>query len=133
MYFKILSIAFGVVVILKGPVMRLLARRWSQLGVSAVYPEKQSFRVWATGVAGVVLIAVTWWMHLTRPVPWSLIVTVVVTLTLVKLSQVLFNYRRFRAFVLKVMKERPGYITVLDAAVGVLGGALVLLGIFVYR
>jgi len=44
----------------------------------------------------------------------------------------LFNYRRFRAFALKVMKERPGYFVVLNVAAGVLGGVLILLGIIVY-
>ncbi|HUW58308.1 MAG TPA: hypothetical protein VMZ92_16855 [Planctomycetota bacterium] len=132
MYFKILSIAVGVLMVVKGPVMHLAGRRWPRFAATAAYPEKQPFGAWVAGVGGLIVIAVTWWMQLRQPVAHAWIATLVVTLTLVMLSQMLFNYRRFRAFALKVMKERPGYFVVLNVAAGVLGGVLILLGILVY-
>ncbi len=132
MYFKILSIAYGALMILKGPVVHFLGRRWARFEPGVVYPEKQSFRVWVVGVVGLILIAVTWVMHVKTDVDYSLIVTLVVTLTFVKLSQLLFNYRRFRQFVVKVWEKNPPYLLWLNVAIGVLGTALVLLGIFVY-
>ena len=132
MYFKILSIAYGVLMILKGPVVHFLGRRWARLEPGVVYPEKQPFWVWGLGVGGLIVAAVTWRMHVKTDVDYSLIVTVVVTLTLLKLSQVLFNYKKFRAFTVKVTKERPGYLLWLNVALAVLGIGLVLLGIFVY-
>ena len=132
MYFKILSIAYGALMILKGPVIYLLGRRWPRFDLGAVYPEKQPFWVWVASVAGLMLIGVTWAMHTRTHVEYSVIVALVVTLSLVKLSQALFNYRQFRQFAIRATKERPTHLLLLNVAIGVLGTALVLLGIFVY-
>lgn len=132
MYFKILSIAYGVLMILKGPVMYLLARRWARFEVETVYPEKQPWRMWIAAVGAIILIAVTWVMHAKTDVEYSLIATLVVTLALAKVSQVLFNYEKFRAFAVKISNERPAYLLWLNVAVGIAGVGLVLLGMFVY-
>jgi len=151
MYFRILSIAWGVLMVLEGPVFRLLAHRWarqpSDAAVSKKPPspdgqpsgrdemrsETPPFWAWAGGMAALVLIAVTWAMYAKSSDPYSLAATIVVTLSCVKTSQVLFNYRRFREFAVRVAARRPLYLTVLDVLTALLGIALILLGIFVYR
>jgi len=132
MYFKVLSIAYGVLMILRGPVVALLGRRWAHFRLNAAYSEKRPVWVWLTALADLVITALTWTMYLRTHVDYALIATLVVTLPLVRTSQVLFNYRRFREFTLKVAARKPAYLVTLDVAVAVLGAALVLLGIFVY-
>ena len=132
MYFKILSIAYGVLMILRGPVAAFLARRWARFELKAAYGEKRSFWVWLAALAGLVITALTWTMYLRTHVDYALIATLVVTVPLIRTSQVLFNYRKFREFALKVTATKPVYPVALNVAVAVLGVGLILLGIFVY-
>jgi len=133
MYFKVLSIAWGAVMVLEGPVTWLLARRWARVAPDAAHRENPPFWVWAGAMAALVLIAVTWAMHVKSHVPYSLAPTLVVTLSLFKTSQVLFNYGRFRTFASRLTASHPGYLLALNVAAAAVGIALILLGIFVYR
>ena len=83
-------------------------------------------------MAGVALVAITWFMHLHSEVRYSLVATLIVTLGIVRDSQVLFNYARFRAALLRLADSRPAVITALSVASGVLGMTLILLGLLVY-
>jgi hypothetical protein len=150
MYFRILSIAWGALMVLEGPIFRLLARRWARLASGAAVSEKQPpppaappahdemrseippFWAWAGGMAALILIAVTWAMHAKSDDRYSLVATLVVTLSCVKTSQVLFNYRRFREFAVRAAVRWPLYLTVLDVLTALLGLGLILLGILVY-
>jgi hypothetical protein len=151
MYFRILSIAWGALMVLEGPIFRFLARQWARRASDAADSETQPvasaasprhvemrsevppFWAWAGGMAALVLIAVTWAMYAKSNDPYSLAATIIVTLSCVKTSQVLFNYRAFREFAVRVAVRRPLYLTVLDVLTALLGIALILLGIFVYR
>jgi hypothetical protein len=147
MYFRVLSIAWGVLMVLEGPIFQFLARRWARLASDAAASEKQPphppghdemrsetppFWAWAGGMAALILIAVTWAMYAKSNDRYSLAATIVVTLSCVKTSQVLFNYRRFREFAVRVAVRRPPYLTVLDILTALLGIALILLGIFIF-
>jgi len=136
MYFKVLSIVWGALMVLEGPVTRILGRRWARVGPKATDPEKQPgtpFWAWAGAMAALVLIAVTWAMYVKSEVRYSLAATLVVTLSLVQTSQVLFNYRRFRQFAVRAAVQRPLFLTALNVVTAVIGIGLILLGIFVYR
>ena len=50
MYFVVLSIAFGVWVIIAGPVVHLLRKKWAWLRAKKMYPEKRPFGVWASAM-----------------------------------------------------------------------------------
>lgn len=132
MYFKVLSITWGALTVLRGPILHLLGRRWPRFGLKLAYPEKRPFLTWLAAVATLILIAVTWTVHVKSDEPWSLIVTLFVTLSLFRTSQVLFNYTKFRGFAVRVTAERPGYRIALNVAAAVVGITLILLGIFVY-
>jgi hypothetical protein len=134
MYFRILSIAWGALMVLEGPIFRFLARRWARQpsGHDEMRSEVPPFWAWAGGMSALVLIAVTWAMYAKSNDRYSLAATIVVTLSCIKTSQVLFNYRRFREFAVREAVRRPLYLTVLDVLTALLGIALILLGIFIY-
>lgn len=131
-YFKTLSIALGVLMILTRPMMHLLPKQWNEFELNAAYTEKQPMWVWFVGLAGLFLVAFTWYKHYTAGVPNSLVITLVITLTLVKTSQVLFNYSRFREFIVKVLTRDRKTLVAINIGVTVMGAALILLGIVVY-
>jgi hypothetical protein len=132
LYFKLLAIAWGSMIILKGPAVALFGRKWLRRLIDIAYPLKQSFFMWLTGLAGIVIVAFTWWMHAKHPVDYSLVVTLAVTLNVFKSSQVLFNYGRFREFELKLTEGRPGLVAGINFAVALVGIGLILLGALVY-
>lgn len=131
-YFRILSIAYGLVMILKGPIIHILGEKWTKFELGTAYTEKQPLWVWIVGAAGILLVIFTWYMFFTTEVQYSLIITLIITLTMVKVSQVLFNYKRFRTFAVKVTTKDTSVLTALNIVTAVIGVFLVLLGIFIY-
>ena len=138
LYFRILSIALGALLVLVGTVPMLgLSRhaviRGGNRGRSPVSSPRQPFLLWLVAVVGLVVVAATWWMQVKHPVAYSLAVTVVAALSVVWASQVLFNYARFRELQRKLAAIRPGLVAAFRVAVALVGVALILLGVFVYR
>lgn len=84
------------------------------------------------GLLGVVLVIITWYIHFATDVQYSIIITIVITLTLVKVSQVLVNYQKFREFAVRVTTKNTSALTVMNIATAIVDIGLVLLGIRVY-
>lgn len=133
LYFKVLSIVWGALVVLRGPLVQILGRAWPRLVPEVAWPEKRPFWHWLMGVATLVVVAATWWIFAKSRVPWSLAATLSVTLSVVRASQVLFNYPRFRRLMVRLAEDRPRALAALNIALTLLGVALILLGVFVYR
>jgi hypothetical protein len=131
-YFKFLSIILGAVMILTRPAMHLFPKKWNEFELNTAYTKKQPPWVWYVSIIGLCLVVFTWYKHLTAGVPYSLIITLFITLTLVKTSQVLFNYERFRQFVVNVLTRDRKTLAAINISVLVVGAALLALGIVVY-
>ncbi|MBU7029366.1 MAG: hypothetical protein HXS48_20690 [Theionarchaea archaeon] len=131
-YFKTLSIAYGLTMIGKGPVIHLLGEKWTTFELNRAYTEKQPLWVWIVGTLGIFLVIITWYMYFTTYVKYSSIIMLIITLTMVKVSQVLFNYERFREFAVRITTEDTSALSAMNFATAIGGVILVLLGIFVY-
>ena len=83
-------------------------------------------------VIGLLLVGFTWYRHFTTDIPNSIIITIFISLTLIKTSQVLFNYQQFRKFVAYVLTVERKILNIINAAVLAMGVALILLGVFIY-
>lgn len=64
--------------------------------------------------------------------PFSLVITLLLSLSLIKSSQVLFNYRQFRAFVARVLEKDRKTLSLINAVVLILGTGTILMGLFLY-
>jgi len=131
-YFEGLSIGFGLVMILTRPLIHLFPQRWADFEMDRVYTRRQPIWVWLAGGFGLGLVAFTWYRHFTHGVPYSIVVTLIISLTLVKLSQVLFNYQQFRAFAERVLKRERTTMNLISIATALLGLVLVSMGIWLY-
>jgi hypothetical protein len=131
-YFQGLSIIFGAVLVLTRPAIQFFPRQWNKFELEQAYTEKQPLWVWVVGFIGLCLVALTWYMHFTAEIPHSIYVTVLFSLTLVKMSQVLFNYKQFRTFVVRVLEKDRKTLALINAAALVLGAALLLMGFLLY-
>lgn len=131
-YFEALSIGFGLVMILTRPLIHLFPQRWADFEMDRVYTRRQPIWVWLAGGFGLGLVAFTWYRHFTHGVPYSIVVTLIISLTLVKLSQVLFNYQQFRAFAERVLKRERTTMNLISIATALLGLVLMSMGIWLY-
>jgi len=131
-YFQILSIVFGAILILTRPAIQFFPKQWNRFELNTAYTEKQPGWVWVVGAFGLLLVAFTWYMHFTTDVPYSLVITLLLSLTLIKTSQVLFNYKHFRAFAVRVLERDRKTLTLINVAALILGLGSVLLGLFLY-
>jgi len=131
-YFQVLSIAFGLILILTRPAIQFFPRQWNAFELNTAYTEKQPRWVWFIGLFGLALVIFTWYMHFTAGIPYSIVITLVLTLTLVKTSQVLFNYKQFRAFVARVLERDRKTLTLINTFALLLGLALLIMGFLLY-
>lgn len=131
-YFKVFSLIWGVIMIGVRLLMHVMPEKWNDFELKKAYPENRPNWIWAVVAVSVIVIIVTWYMEFTTAIPLSIILTVLVTATLIKAYQVLFNYTRFRDFVIKALIEERRLIVKINMATTILGIVLILLGIFVY-
>jgi hypothetical protein len=131
-YFQALSLTFGALLILTRPAMHFFPQHWNDFELGTAYTEKQPRWVWVVAAVGLLLVGFTWYKHLTADVPNSLVITLILSLTLIKTSQVLFNYQQFRRFVVRVLVEDRQMLARINVAVLVFGCAVFSLGIFLY-
>jgi hypothetical protein len=131
-YFQGLCFVFGALMILTRPAIQFFPKRWNDFELNTAYTEKQPRWIWGVALAGLLLIAYTWYQHLTTDIPYSLVITLVLSLTLIKTSQILFNYSQFRRFVVHVLTEDRKKLAVINTAVLVLGVAVISMGFLLY-
>jgi hypothetical protein len=131
-YFQVLSIIFGLILILTRPAIQFFPKQWNAFELNTAYTEKQPRWVWYIGIFGLALVIFTWYMHFTAGIPYSIIITLMLTLTLVKMSQVLFNYKQFRAFVVRVLEKDRKTLALINIFALILGIASLLIAFLLY-
>jgi len=131
-YFQVLSIVFGLILILTRPAIQFFPKQWNAFELNKAYTEKQPRWVWIVGALGLLLVAFTWYKHFTAGVPYSLVITILLSLTLIKMSQVLFNYKQFRIFVARVLEKDRKTLALINLFALLLGIISLFIGLFLY-
>jgi hypothetical protein len=131
-YFTVLALAFGVAAMLKPFYMHVLP--WDeQAFLARAYATRRPVWVVPVAVLGLALVALTWYLHLSSDVPYSLVITLLFSLTALKGLALLLDYPRFQRWVAGMLaKDRGRQVVLIDVAVGVFGFGVVLLAILVY-
>ncbi len=131
-YFQGLSYVFGTILILTRLLIQFFPERWNRFELNTAYTEEQPRWIWYVGGFGLLLVLFTWYQHFTLDVPNSLAITLVLSLTLIKTSQVLFNYQQFRQFVVRVLTEDRAVLARINVAATLLGLAVLSMGYCLY-
>ena len=128
-YFKILGIGFGLIAFLKPFYMHLLP--WDENRfIAKTYTEKRPGWIIWVALTGLVLVALTWYMELTTSIEYSLIVTIMFSLTAVKAILFIFDYRKFYKWVGGMLnKDKGRKIILVDIFAGLFGLAMIVLSI----
>lgn len=131
-YFSLLSIIWGILIVTIRSFIHLIPERWKTFELETVYKEKKPSCIPFVTIGGIALVAFTWYKELTTDVDYSLFVTILLTLTLVKIGQLTFNYTNFRRFVYRALVEDRRMIVWINIATTMIGSILILLGLLVY-
>lgn len=131
-YFKILGIAFGLAAMLKPFYMHLIP--WDEnLFIARAYTEKRPKWIVPVAIAGLLLVAFTWYKELTTDVPYSMVITIIFSLTAIKALLFIFDYQKFQKWVAGMLAEKKGRkIVLVDIAAGLLGAIIIVISLLLY-
>jgi uncharacterized membrane protein len=131
-YFKALGIIFGLAALLKPVYMHLLPWDENQF-LKKFYSEKRPPWIIAIALAGLALIALTWYLHFILDILNSIYITILFSLTAIKALTLLFDYSRFQKTVAGMLKKDRGRkIVLIDVGVSLLGVIILVVVFMVY-
>jgi len=125
-YFKILGLAFGIVAFLKPFYMHILP--WDENRfIKNTYSEKRPWWIIPVALAGLALVAFTWYRELTTEIRYSMLITIMFSLTAIKSILFIVDYKAFQKWVAgMVQKEKSRKIVVVDILAGISGLLLII-------
>ncbi len=131
-YFKILGIIFGLMAMLKPFYMHLIP--WDENKfIAKAYSKKRPKWIVPVAIAGLLLVAFTWYKELTSDVSYSMIITVIFSLTAIKALLFIFDYAKFQKWVAGMLAEKKGKkIVMVDIIAGIFGAMVVIASILMY-
>ena len=131
-YFKVLGIVFGLAAFLKPFYMHLLP--WDENSfIEKFYTEKRPPYIVVIALLGLVLIALTWYLHFTLDVANSIYLAVLFSLTAIKALVLLLDYQKFQKTVAAMLrKDRGRGIVLVDIGASVIGLIILVVTLYLY-
>jgi len=131
-YFKTLGLIFGLIAFLKPFYMHIIP--WDENKfLEKAYAEKRPTWIAPVAVAGLILVSFTWYMELTTDIPYSIVITLMFSLTAVKALVLIFDYKRFYLWVAGMLsKDKVKKIILVDIFAGVFGLIMIVLSILLF-
>lgn len=131
-YFEILGIVFGLAAMLKPFYMHLIP--WDENKfIAKAYAEKRPKWVVPVAITGLLLVAFTWYKELTTDVAYSMIITIIFSLTAIKAIMFIFDYEKFQKWVGGMLAEKKGRkIVLIDIFTGLFGAIVFVASLWLY-
>jgi len=131
-YFKVLGIIFGLLAMLKPFYMHLIP--WDENKyIAKAYAQKRPKWIVPVAILGLLLVAFTWYKELTTNVPYSLVITILFSLTAIKALMFIFDYEKFQKWVAGMLAQKQGRkIVYIDIVVGLFGMIITVASILIY-
>ncbi len=131
-YFKVLGILFGLAAMLKPIYMHLIP--WDENKyIAKAYTKRRPKWVVPVAIVGLALVGFTWYKELTTDIPYSLIITIIFSLTAIKAIFFIFDYQKFQQWVAGMLAKNDGKkIVLVDILAGVLGLIVLVASIIIF-
>lgn len=128
-YFQILGMGFGLIAFLKPFYMHVLP--WDENKfIAKAYTRKRPKWIVPIAIIGLLFVGFTWYMELTTHIKYSIIITIMFSLTAVKAILFIFDYKKFYNWVDGMLRKNKGKkIVLVDIYAGIFGLALFILSI----
>lgn len=130
-YFSYLCFIWAIIGIVTRILMTVYGERWNKWEMDQAYKEEKPKWIYLISLLGILLVAFTWYQVFNLDVEYSWIIALLLSLTLVKISALLFNYEKFRAFASETLNDPKKKIR-LNISVFIVSIVMILLGLFVY-
>lgn len=120
-YFKILGVGFGLLAFLKPFYMHVIP--WDENKfIAKAYKETRPGWIIPVAIAGLFLVGLTWYIEMTTDYRYSLVITIMFSLTAIKAIVFIFDYRKFFNWVAGMLKRDNGKkIVFVDVFAGIFG------------
>ncbi|EOD00205.1 hypothetical protein [Caldisalinibacter kiritimatiensis] len=105
-YFSILCFFWAFVGILTRILIVALGDKWKEWEINKAYAKERPKWLNYIGIFGFALVIFTWYKVFTTNVGFSWIIAVLLSLTLIKLYKLTFDYNEFREFVINVFEDK---------------------------
>lgn len=130
-YFSYLCFIWAIVGIVTRILMTAYGERWNKWEMDHAYKEEKPKWIYLISIFGVLLVGFTWYQVVNLNVKYSWIIALLLSLTLIKISALLFNYEKFRAFASETLNN-PKKKLRLNISVFIVSIVMIILGLFVY-
>jgi hypothetical protein len=131
-YFLALGLVFGTIALLKPVYIHLLPFDENKF-IAKAYAEKRPAWIVPVVAAGLLLIAFTWYKHFTADVSYSLVLTLLFSLTGLKGLVLMFDYKKFQQWVAGMLQKNRGKkILFVDLGVSAFGLLIIVLSLNFY-
>ncbi|KOH42668.1 hypothetical protein [Sunxiuqinia dokdonensis] len=129
-YFQILGVGFGIVALLKPFYMHVLP--WDENKfIAETYTEERPNWILPIAIMGLVLVCYTWYKELTTEIRYSLIITIMFSLTAIKAVFFIFDYSKFQKWVAGLLIKNKGKnVVIVDVFAGIFGLVLIAASFF---
>jgi hypothetical protein len=130
-YFAIVCFVWAGIGIATRILMVAYGERWNRWEMTHAYAVQRPQWVVFVAGAGIVFIAFTWYKVFTTDVNHSWILATLVSLTSIKLSVLLFQYEKFRAFASEILNNKYKKMR-LTVSVALMAIVLLVMGLRLY-
>jgi len=130
-YFSILCFFWAAIGLVSRFFILRLGERWNNWELDSAYTESKPRWVYLLGVFGLGLVGYSWYRVVVTDVRFSWIIVVLLSLTLVKVFNLTFNYERFREFVVNTLNDSRRWRSI-NVSIITFSVALIFAGIFLY-
>lgn len=130
-YFQIISLFWAALGLASRLLMFTFGEHWKNWELENAYRKEKPKWIYLVGTLGLLLIIYTWYSVFVYPVPYSWIIALLISLTGVKIFMLLFQYNKFRTFVVIMLKDK-NKMRLLNGAVIVFSFICVAMALFLY-
>lgn len=130
-YFSYLCFFWAFIGIVTRILMTVYGKRWNEWEMNNAYKEEKPKWIYLISILGIFLVIFTWYQVFNLNIRHSWIIASILSLTLIKISALLFNYEKFRAFASETLNNPKKKIR-LNVSVFIISIIMISLGIFLY-
>ncbi len=130
-YFSVICFVWAAIGIGSRLAMAFMGQNWNKWETESAYKEKRPKWIIAMFIIGIIIIALTWYMVAVSDIQFSWIIAALISLTIIKLSTLIFRYDKFREFMVSTLNN-PKKMLKLNISVIIFSIILISMGIWLY-
>ncbi|MBS4538922.1 hypothetical protein GOQ27_10625 [Clostridium sp. D2Q-11] len=130
-YFSTLCFAWAFVGIGSRILMIRYGKKWIDWELDKAYAKEKPKWIYIVSVISLIIVGYTWYQVFNMDIKYSWIIAILVSLTLIKIFNLIFNYDKFREFVDSTLNNKRKFKQ-LNISVFIFSIIFILMGIFLY-